>query len=836
MNDCYFSFRLPAKFLALCFCLLASMAAMAQNGAIKGKIRTSDGTPAAYVNVAVKELPAKGTLSEQNGNYSLTNLQPGAYTIVISRIGLADQTKNATVTAKETTVLDFELTENISQLREVEIAEIKTPNQRAVGVGKSAIKPMDLPQSVSVVGEQVIADQQASKLSDVIKNVNGVSLGTTRGATAETFFARGYNLGANNIMKNGARSNSAVIPEASTLEKVEVLKGSAALLYGNVSSGAVINMVTKKPQFNWGGEVSMRAGSYNMYKPIVDVYGPVSQNLAFRVIGTAEKADSYRDQVKSERLYVNPSLLYKLGSRTDILVQADYLKHNFTPDFGIGTLADTVIPTSIPRNAFFNTGWAFNNVNQTNASVTIDHRLTETWKLNVLAARQEFDRDYYSTERIQAKANGDWDRNLTRSKIGENYYNGQANLTGEFRTGKIEHSLLVGLDAERYMNISNTYTKAVTKTEKVKQPDGTEKDVTTTTTYYLDENHTDQVVKPYDKINILDPNKFTPRTDMFTMNPYSRTETPTMRYGIFAQNLVSLSQKLKVLVGLRWSYQDIAAAKTIDLEKGTETKGKPKTDKAFSPRVGLVYQPTPTTSLFASYSNNFSPNTGTDIYLNNLKASIIDQYEMGIKNDLIKGKLSANFTVYRIVNDDLAINAPFDKDGKPNSSSTLKQFAGETTSDGAELDLTGTILPGLNFLAGYSYNFMRFTKTSGERNSYIVGERLVSNPAHTGNASVFYTFQNGFIKGLKVGASAFYTGKRNGGWNNTVDQKEKYNRLIPVSSFTTFDVSAGYTYKKVSLMAKLSNITNELNYLVHENYSVNPIAPRMFTTTVSYKF
>ena len=194
------------------------------------------------------------------------------------------------------------------------------------------------------MNSEVIADQQASKLSDVIKNVNGVALGTTRGTTSETFFARGYNLGANNIFKNGARSNSAVIPEASTLEKVEVLKGSAALLYGNVSGGAVINMVTKQPKFEYGGEVSMRAGSYNLYKPIADVYGPITQNLAFRVIGTYETAESYRNSVESKRFYVNPSLLYKLGSKTDILVQGDYLKNDFTPDFGIGSL-DGKIPT-----------------------------------------------------------------------------------------------------------------------------------------------------------------------------------------------------------------------------------------------------------------------------------------------------------------------------------------------------------------------------------------------------------------------------------------------------------------------------------------------------------
>ena len=130
-------------------------------------------------------------------------------------------------------------------------------------------------------------------------------------------------------------------------------------------------------------------------------------------------------------------------------------------------------------------------------------------------------------------------------------------------------------------------------------------------------------------------------------------------------------------------------------------------------RLGLVYQPTPATSLFASYSNNFTPNTGTDIYYQNLGASIIDQYEAGVKNELLKGRLSANLTFYKIVNNNLSQMARFKSDGTENGDATIKEFTGQTTSDGAEIDLDGSLLPGLNFLAGYSYNFMSYTKTSG---------------------------------------------------------------------------------------------------------------------------
>ncbi|MGV3586838.1 MAG: TonB-dependent siderophore receptor [Adhaeribacter sp.] len=782
-------------------------------GTITGEVKTNDNSPVGFVNVMVKGT-TKGSITTEDGKFQIRNIKEGTYTLIATYVGLQAQQMEVTVVAGQTSQINFVLPHSSQQLNEVVVTERRSMNKRPVSVGKIAINPLDMPQSMAVVGSEIIAEQQASKLSDVIKNVNGVALGTTRGATSETFFARGYNLGANNIFKNGARSNSAVIPEASTLERVEVLKGSAALLYGNVSGGAVINMVTKQPKFEYGGEVSMRAGSFNLYKPIADVYGPITQNLAFRLIGTYETAESYRKGVESERFYVNPSLLYKLGSKTEILVQGDYLNNDFTPDFGIGSVGSR-IPTNISRSAFFNTPWAYNKVEQTTASVNVNHQLNQNWKLNFIGSRQIFNRNYFSTERIQANAKGDWGRNLTRSKIAEDYYTGQVNLTGTAKTGAISHTLLVGTDAESYLNTSHTF----------------------------------NLKTAYDSINIQDPTKFIPRTDEPDSPIKSRTETPTYRFGTYIQDLISVSNKFKVLAGLRWSYQKVAVAKIYDVTSNEVTKSTTATtryDRAFSPRIGVVYQPLTNTSFFASYSNNFTPNTGKDVYEQNLRPSIIDQYEIGVKNDLLKDKLSVNVTLYKVINNNLAQQAQFLADGVTiNTDATIKEMTGQTTSDGVEVDLNGSIVSGLNFLAGYSYNFMRYTKTSGENGSYLEGERLVSNPAHTANATLFYTLQQTALKGLKVGVSGFYTGERNAGWNTahvvkyqndgTVSRSLNY-RLIPVTGFTTFDVSLGYSYKQLSLIGKLSNITNELNYLVHENYSVNPIPPRQFVTTVSYRF
>ena len=343
----------------------------------------------------------------------------------------------------------------------------------------------------------------------------------------------------------------------------------------------------------------------------------------------------------------------------------------------------------------------------------------------------------------------------------------------------------------------------------------------------------------YDSINLLDPTMYVRRTDIPQYDWVSSTLNPVVRFGAYIQDLISLSEKFKLLAGVRWSFQQADKSEVTTLATNAVKDGNAvKIDKAISPRVGLVYQPTHSTTAFASYSNSFSPNSGLDIDSNTLKPSIIDQYEIGIKNDFFNGMLSANLTLYRIVNNNLSQQIQFFKNGDPVvGSTTLRELTGQTTSDGIEVDLKSNPVKGWDILAGYSFNNMRYTKTTGKLGSYLEGERLVNSPAHTANATTFYTFQKGSVKGLKLGAGAYYVGERNAGWNTTYLANGTLNdRLFQVKGFVTLDVSAGYTYKKFSVMAKLANLTNTFNYYVHENYSINPIPPRNFVVTAAFKF
>lgn len=816
MKAKFYSSKIVFIFLITC---LSITSASAQNntGTISGIVKTTRGDLVHLASITISGLN-KVTGTDENGAYLFENIKPGTYSLKVTFIGTKGAVKKVTVIAGETTQADFILAESLSDLKEVTVNAGKTPNTLPVNIGKADIRPLDLPQSIGMVSKQVIEDQQVNRLGEAIRNVSGVTLTQTRGGVGETFTARGYSIGINggagSIFKNGAVVNTAGFPETSTLQSIEILKGSAALLYGNVSGGLVINMITKKPKFEEGGEASMRYGSNNEYKPTIDFYGPILRDVAYRTIAAYENDDSYRNGVKTERTYVNPSLLYNLAKNTSMIVEGDFLQSNLTPDWGIGSLNNgQAIPTMVPRSQFINTAWAYSHMNQYTGSLTVDHSLNETWNLNFISSAQSTNINSYGSNLPNTvSATGDWNMGLARANTQEGDYTGQANLTGKFKTGNIGHQLLLGTDVAKVINVTNGYSI----------------------------NGQNISTYIYNKINTIDLGKYSQRTDIPNAVDTSRTMAPVYRFGTYVQDLVSLTSKFKVLAGVRWSWQQTDQTSIDYLLKGTTASGTAATryDRAFSPKAALIYEPLKTTSVYISYSNNFIVNSGTDVNTGQgLKPSIINQYEAGIKNELFDEKLTANFSIYRIVNNDLAVVSPYQADGvTANSDNTVKTLSGQTTSDGFEADVTGNMSKNFYFIVGYAYNNARYTKTSGLKGSNIEGERLVINPKNTANASLFYTFTKGDLNGFKLGASAFYTGARLAGYNNTVGQTQKYSRLLPVGGFTTVDLSAGYSYRNVSLLAKISNITNTLNYLIHDNYSITPIAPRQFLTTLAYRF
>ncbi len=707
-------------------------------------------------------------------------------------------------------------------LREVTVTGNKP--QKPVSVSRAGIKPMDLPQSVQVIDNEIITQQQAIRLSEVIKNANGVYVGSARGGAQESFWSRGYDMSANNMFKNGFRYNAGSIPEVSGLERVEFLKGGSALLFGNVAPGGIMNLVTKTPKFEKGGEINMQTGSYDYYKPSVDFYGPLNKYIAYRFNGSYENAKSFRDYVKNERIYFNPSFLFKISEKTNITVQGDYLNADWTPDFGTGIIGETIL--DMPRNIYFGALWSTGNTKSSSASILFNHDFNKNWKLAFNSSYQSYRRTQKSTAQLNPVAtNGDWKRGLTQADAAENIFGDQLSLQGTFNTGKIKHQIFTGVDYE--YSLAPSYTFA----------------------FYASPTSSTVITTESTAINLFNYDYGT----QSTVAPFSKATqlgtTNTQRFGAYAQDLISINEYIKVLGGIRWSWQE-AEVDTKELSTGITTTSAKTLNRAYSPKGGIVIQPNRDMSIFASYSNSFTPNTGTTVDLKTLAPSIIDQYEVGIKKDFWRGILSTNVTVYQINNNNLAQTAQFLADGvTQNVNANLKELVGATKGKGIEIDITAKPAEGLNIMAGYSFNETKISKSSGTSGSLVVGDILARTPRNTANLSFFYKLPTGKLKGLSFGAIASYIGDRTGGWNDRYVWTENKpsttpktytvtieDRDIPLEGYTTVDASVGYEWKKFSILCKLSNITNELNYTVHENYSTNPIAPRQIMTSLKYKF
>jgi iron complex outermembrane recepter protein len=699
-------------------------------------------------------------------------------------------------------------TVRIQTIEDVNLHKTGNPNKARPMSTKSNLTMMETPQPIAIVTHEIIEQQQAKQLSDVIKNVNGIYLTSARGGSQDSFGGRGFTFGNDNIFKNGARVNSGIFPEVTGLERVEVLKGANAMLYGNVGPGGIINLITKKPRFEFGGMAGFSAGSWNSYKPTIDIYGPLSKNIAFRVNGAYEYAESFRDLVESKKNYFNPSFVFNISDDTQIIVEGDYLYQTFTPDFGIGSVTDNAtgvsrLATEIGRNQFLGTNWQYQTNQQATTDVIVNHQFSKQWSLNAVASYQNYTKDYFSTERVQwaydsskNNFNPSWSRSLGRNYNEQNYTSLQININGEFNTGSLIHKVLLGTDGD--------YGQADTYAYKI--------EANTPVVLFLN-----------------NPSSWTNQGPMPETTRSSRNRIDTKRYGFYAQDLINITKQFKVLAGLRWSsiQNEDTKVKNFATDQETPTPNSGNKETAFSPKIGLIYNPDENLSVFATYTNSFAPNTGFDEAGSALKASTVDQYEIGVKKNLWNNAIGVNLTGYQIVNRD-TYTAPYLQTGVL---ALYRIYAGRVKSTGVELDITGNPTKNLSLIGGLSYNKTIYTETPA--NGFVENQRLVRTPAITANASVFYTFTE-FAKGLKVGATAFYTGDRKAGWNDVKGQKQE-TRMIDVNGFTTVDLSLGYEWKKFMIQGRVGNLFDVINYNVHENYSVNPITPRNYYFTLTYK-
>ncbi|MBW4619424.1 MAG: TonB-dependent siderophore receptor [Cyanosarcina radialis HA8281-LM2] len=574
----------------------------------------------------------------------------------------------------------------------------------------------DIPQSIQVVPQEVLRDRNVRGVTEAVETVSGVIDG---GDSIFRIF-RGFSTTLTSQLRNGYRIGDAysLVPEEPTvaIEQVEVLKGPGSVLFGALEPGGLVNTTTKKPLREPYYKLSFEAGNYGFYQPSIDLSGPLTadKTVLYRFIAAYNGADGYFNGGGKNNTLIAPSITLNLGDRTSLDLYYEYSRYAGDLYGGLYTAAlsdGSLLPRGV--NVWGNPNLTYDDRQSHKYGFELKHNFNDNLQLRSALSVNNFS---VPEQRFAVPIGITDDRfveffYLDRTQTNDVYF-GQIDLVGKFNTGSISHQLLVGFDVEDSFNSFNSFTSR----------------------------------EPLPPLDLRNPTYNVTRPNLA---PDFTSEQQIRSYGIYLQDQIEFSRNWKLLIGGRY---DWVSNEYETLGDGIDTPAKK--DGAFSPRIGLVYQPSDTVSLYASYGRSFlqttsftpgqvfEPTRGT-------------QYEVGIKTDFLDNKLLATLAAYHLTKTNVTTTDP---------NNPLRSVqTGEQQSQGIELDVAGEILPGWKVIASYAYTDAEITKD----NTFPVGNQLNNVPYNQASLWTTYEIQQGDLKGLGFGLGLFYIGERQGDLDNT---------------------------------------------------------------------
>ncbi|MEL6232417.1 MAG: TonB-dependent siderophore receptor [Cyanobacteria bacterium J06627_3] len=579
----------------------------------------------------------------------------------------------------------------------------------------------DIPQSIQVIPQEVLEDQRVIRLNDALRNVSGVVAGSND-PRGQRFNIRGFD--SSSVLRDGFRltnggNGNSGFPELANIEQIEVLKGPAAILYGAIEPGGAINLVSEQPLSEPAYEALFQVGSRGLTEASLDAGGPLTEDgrVRYRLNVLHRDEDSISDYTTSiDRFFIAPVLSWDISDRTDLTLDLEYREDKRPADFGLVAIGDEVADVPLDRvlgeleddfeGTFLRTGYS------------LEHRFSDSWKL-----RNAFHFTRYESEFVSAggrtrldETTGDLLRGFISLDQPSDTFEVQTNVVGEFSTGPIDHTLLAGFDFYRR--------------EETFEGRGN--------------------IRPFSPINIFNPvYGLTTRPDFSQEPVFTAGEINVNSYGFYVQDQIALSDNLKLLAGIRYETFDQENINLPTAFRATASETN-TSDDAFSPRLGVVYQPVEPLSLFTSYSRSFIPNSARTVAGDVIEPEEGEQFEVGARAELLDGRFIASVAYFDITKQNVSTPDP--------DFPTFAIATGEQRSQGVEVDLIGEVLPGWNLVANYAYTDTEIT----EDNSGLEGNRLFSVPEHNFNLWTNYDIQSGPLEGLGFGLGFNVVGERFG--------------------------------------------------------------------------
>ncbi|MEI6332957.1 MAG: TonB-dependent siderophore receptor [Methylococcaceae bacterium] len=640
---------------------------------------------------------------------------------------------------------------------------------------------IDLPQSITVIPQELIKDQNMQSIADTVRYVPGVGIAQGEGNRDNPIF-RG-NSSNSDMYVDGIRDDVQYFRDLYNIERVDVLKGPNAMIFGRGGSGGLINRASKQANWNTGREMNIQFGSFDKYRLTGDVDQAINDNFAVRLTSMWESSRSYRDGFDSGRWGINPTASWRPNDNTKVTLGYEHYEDNRTADRGISSFNGR--PVNTDASTFFGdpdrspTGATVDSF-----SAIIDHDFGGGVSVRNNSRYAGYDKFYQNIFAGAVNTVGDQVaiqayNNATQR---ENFFN-QTDLTFSLYTGSFKHKFLTGAEFGRQ------------ETDNFRNSGlfGPNADKTSTLVPLINPRYNGAVAF---KHGTTDANN----------NGVATTAAG------YVQDQIELTQHWQAIVGVRYDRFD------VDFQNKNNGQNITTANNLVSPRGGLLYKPFDNFSLYTNYSIAYVPRAGeqlSSLTLSNqaLEPEEFRNYEVGAKWDIVPD-MSATLALYQL--DRLNALAT-----DPNNSALSFLVDGQRTR-GIELGLNGNITDAWKVFGGYAYQNGEITKSISS--SALAGATLAQVPEHSFSLWNRYDITQQW----GVGLGSIYRSKMYAATDN----------LVTLPGFLRFDAAVYYkATKNIQLQVNIENLFDKQYYAsANSNNNITPGSPIAVNGGITLKF
>lgn len=757
-----------------------SLSAEPPTSAVRGRLLDQTGGAAANVEVQLK-LTAAGRLVQSTrtdafGDFRFVGLPPGTYTLAVDLAGFVPINQSVNLAAGSSVFQDLVLR------LPTQVTQVVVRADAAASLARTETPILELPQSVQVIDEKVLDQQQVVRLENVFRNISGVN----QFSVYQDFNIRGFRSGEQAVLYNGSRAGLYTFwtsPMLSNIDRVEVLKGPASVLYGSGQPGGLINLVTKKPLPVYRNQLSYTYGQFEQHRAMADSTGPLNgaRTLLYRLNYAYFSNSSFRWFNRADNYLLAPALTWAISSRARLTFEGELMKDNRTAQRDRGIVAPRnnvdLLPVGFtvqePTDAQRNSGDAL--------QANYIQSLGETWTLQgtFRFARNRYHDNYHEPRTFTAdflaitRQYRDFNRFASRK-----WLNSFAN--GSLQTGRIRHNLALGLDLG----------------------------------FQGDDIRGDRTADAIDGVPALSLVSFTyglVNPAAYRFRNRSSGDGDSRQYGLWVRDQFDIHPRLKAMFGARltgfkdWNvrFNEITGVATSQ-EFG---------DRDLALQAGLVYLPFQNTSLYTNYAESFLPQSTSTIDRGGpFQPEAGRQLEFGAKREWLNNRVSSTLSFFDIRRRNILVV-------DPNSPSAFLIPIGEVASRGIELDIIGKLNDRTNITANYAYLDAKVTE---DTNLNRVGRRNENAPRNAANVWVYYQLP---FWNLSAGVGTSY-----------VSRRPTFDTLV-IPGYTIVNASLGWTRGPLRLTATMDNLANRRYFIGgYGATTLFPGSPRVWLLSSTFSF